>query len=530
MRLLCFSDWRIQPIEDIYRLLNNMDEKPDFILYGGDDIDRFQEELTNHFSQIAKLSRQGHILVVAGNDDSVLLKTVFKSEGIIDLHDSCFSFDNFAFLGLEGSTRGPGLLQYSEKEVNKHLEKQLKESNGKTFIVLSHTPPFGTLDLGIRFADPVAGVTHIGSTALRDFVTKSQPALVICGHAHSQGRRIDRIGRTSVLNIASHDSPGSAGNFALVEINESGHCAFSFIGTEDLLPPNSLLNIHGVGLLVQKALDQAGIKNIDQLLEAPDLYKISDLSSLPFLTICRIKAKAKAFKAGQPFKIKDFSLDFNEVVFFDIETDTACERVWLIGALSKNGFKQFYADDWIDEPLMLRNFLSYLKLTPNALLVSYSGTNFDRNVIEKALRRQHLDYKSFLAFRHIDLSLIIKDCFIFPTQSYALKNLAAHLNYKFKHPELNGFLVAIEYMRHIIDKIPLNPIFLEYNEDDVRSLPFIIEELKKLNQESKTNSIAEISKTDKQKSFREFVEELQLQGIKGEKYREKIAEWNNQHK
>lgn len=107
MRLLCFSDWRIQPIEDIYRLLNNMDEKPDFILYGGDDIDRFQEELTNHFSQIAKLSRQGHILVVAGNDDSVLLKTVFKSEGIIDLHDSCFSFDNFAFTGLKGQLVGP---------------------------------------------------------------------------------------------------------------------------------------------------------------------------------------------------------------------------------------------------------------------------------------------------------------------------------------------------------------------------------------------------------------------------------------
>ncbi len=508
-----------------------MVEKPDFILYGGDDISRFQEECTNHFSQIAKLTRQSRVLAVAGNDDFILSKTVFKSEDIIDLHYSSFSYDNFTFLGLEGSTRGPGLLQYSEKEVGKHLEKQLKESNGKNLIVvLSHTPPYGTLDFGIRFADPVDGVEHIGSTALRDFVTKSQPVLVICGHAHSQGRRIDRIGRTSVLNIASHDSSGSAGNFALVEINESGNCNFSFFDTTDFIPPNSLLNVHGVGPSVEKALDQAGIRNIDQLIEAPDLYKIADLSSLPFPTICRIKAKAKAFKAGQPFKIKDFSLNLNEVVFFDIETDTACERVWLIGVLSKKGFKQFYADNWVDEPLILREFLAYLKLTPNALLVSYSGTNFDRNVIEKALRRLCLDYRSFLAFRHTDLSLEIKDCFIFPSQSYALKNLAAHLSYKFKHQELDGFLVAIEYMRHIIDKIPLNPIFLEYNEDDVRSLPFIIEQLTKLNQESETKSIAEISSTDKQKSFREFIEKLKSQGIKGEQYRERIAEWNNQHK
>lgn len=530
MRLLCLSDWRVQPIEDIYRLLNTMEEKPDFILYGGDDISRFQEESTNHFSEIAKLTRQGYVLAVAGNDDFVLSKTVFRSEGIIDLHDSSFSFGDFAFLGLEGSTRGPGLLQYSEKEVDKHLEKQLKESKGKALIILSHTPPFGTLDFGIRFANAADGVEHIGSTALRDFVAKSQPALVICGHAHSQGNRIERLGRTLVLNIASHDSFGSAGNFAIVEIKESGNCSYSFLDTQDLIPPNSLLNVHGVGPSVEKALVQAGIRTIDQLLDAPDLYKIADLSSLPFPTVCRIKAKAKAFKAGEPFKIKDFSLNLREVVFFDIETDTACERVWLIGVLSKNGFRQFYADTWSDEPSMLRNFLAYLKLIPNAMLVSFSGTNFDRNVIEKALRRLGLDYKSFLAIRHIDLSLEIKDCFIFPNQSYALKNLAAHLSYKFKHPELDGFLVAIEYMRHIIDKIPLNPIFLEYNEDDVRSLPFMIEQLTKLNQESKTNSIAEISSTDRQKSFREYVEQLKSQGITGEKYREKIAEWNTRHK
>jgi hypothetical protein len=129
----------------------------------------------------------------------------------------------------------------------------------------------------------------------------------------------------------------------------------------------------------------------------------------------------------------------------------------------------------------------------------------------------------------MDLALQIKDCFIFPNQSYALKNLAAHLGYEFKYPELDGFLVAIEYHHHVIDGIPLNPMLFDYNEDDVKSLPFMIEQLTKLNQDCKSCSIAEIAITDKQKAYREFVEKLKRQGIIGAEYREKVAEWNKSH-
>ena len=39
MKILAFSDWRIQPLEMIIDLVGT--HKPDMILYAGDDLDRF---------------------------------------------------------------------------------------------------------------------------------------------------------------------------------------------------------------------------------------------------------------------------------------------------------------------------------------------------------------------------------------------------------------------------------------------------------------------------------------------------------
>ncbi len=529
MRLMCFSDWRVQPIEGIYRFLGTLDPKPDVILYAGDDIHRFQRDGINHFSELARFSNQHYTLAVAGNDDDELFKAVFRAEYVHDLHESPVAIGDFAFLGSEGSTSGPAVIKHTEEEVKNQLCEQLNAVKGKTIIVLSHAPPYGTLDLGIRFANPQAGVAHIGSKALRDFIQKTQPALVVCGHSHSQGRQVSYSGRTTVLNIASHDSPGSTGNFAVVDIEPKAGSSVRFYNTEDLIPADSLLNVHGVGPSFNSALSEVGIKTIDQLLEAPDIYKIADASGVPFATVNRIKAKAKALKEDKPFKLRDFEPVVGNVIFFDIETDVACERVWTIGAYSRNEFTRFYADNWQEEQSMLRDFLEYLKLNPHSVLVSFSGTNFDRNVLEKALRRLQLDYKSFLSCRHVDLASQIKECFIFPNQSYALKDLAAHLGYKFKYPDLDGFLVALEYQRHVIDGIPLNQMLLEYNEDDVKSLPFMINHLAKLNQECNATSIAEISITDRQKAYREFIEGLKKQRVTGAEYREKVADWSRNH-
>lgn len=116
MRLLCFSDWRVQPVEDVYGFLNTLDPKPDFILYAGDDVQRFQQDGINHFSELANYTNQRCVLAVAGNDDLALLKLILKKENVQDLHDSAFVFGDFAFLGLEAQPLGQDYFNILKKK------------------------------------------------------------------------------------------------------------------------------------------------------------------------------------------------------------------------------------------------------------------------------------------------------------------------------------------------------------------------------------------------------------------------------
>lgn len=529
MRLLCFSDWRVQPIEEVYRFLHNLKDKPDFILYAGDDLARFADEGTNHFSEMAQYTKQQHVLAVAGNDDFPEVKIVLKSKNVHDLHNSPFVYQNFAFMGVEASTSGPALLQHSEDEVERHLRKQVKTAKDKTLIVLSHSPPYGTLDLGIRFARPEDGVSHIGSTALRDFAMRFSPQLVVCGHCHSQGKLASNLGKVKIVNVSSHDMPGSEGNFAVINIGSPGCVEVEFHDTTEQIASSSLLNLHGVGPAVEEALSEASIKTIDQLVKASNLHEIAGSCGIPIPTLSRLKAKAKSLIEREIYKIKDLRPIVGDVIFFDIETDIACERVWRVGVLRGTEFHKFYADSLEQEKEMLGSFLEYLSHNQEAKLVSFSGVSFDRNVIEKALRRLRLDFRSFLSHIHVDICQQVKECFIFPNQSYALKDLASFLGYKFKYPELCGLLVALEYHRHIQDKTPLDPKLFEYNEDDVRALPFILEKLKALNQAKQSSSIAELAISERQKTFREFVEKLKKERVTGSEYRERVAAWNREH-
>jgi hypothetical protein len=61
-------------------------------------------------------------------------------------------------------------------------------------------------------------------------------------------------------------------------------------------------------------------------------------------------------------------------------------------------------------------------------------------------------------------------------------------------------------------------------------LPDFVLPLGQLNARAKQSySIAELAITEKQKAFREFVENLKRQGVTGSEYRKKVAEWNREH-
>ena len=78
LRLIAFSDWRVQRISDVFNFIKDLDEPVDFILYGGDDVDRFEEEGVNYFTELSEYARQKKCLAVIGNDDLPILKRVLS--------------------------------------------------------------------------------------------------------------------------------------------------------------------------------------------------------------------------------------------------------------------------------------------------------------------------------------------------------------------------------------------------------------------------------------------------------------------
>jgi predicted RecB family nuclease len=322
------------------------------------------------------------------------------------------------------------------------------------------------------------GSHHIGSSALRKFIENIKVSLVICGHCHSNGGLIDRIGDTTIVNVASNDNRGSMGKFAVIKLHNDGEVEVRWHDTRELLDQHSVDRIWGVGNCYSRQLANSGITTIKELASHRSIEALSCSCEIPLKVLWKFQLRARSILEGKILQVSPFAFPEDKIIFIDIETDLACNRVWLIGLLVDGQFTQLYADDWRREKEILIKFLDFLNKYPDYVLVSYSGTRFDYRVLLQALKRQRLKTALLESHEHFDLNCEVKNCFIFPNQSFALKELGAYLQYPFKFPELNGMIVAQKYMKHAEDGEPLDKQIIEYNEDDVKVLPFIISTLK----------------------------------------------------
>jgi len=134
-----------------------------------------------------------------------------------------------------------------------------------------------------------------------------------------------------------------------------------------------------------------------------------------------------------------------------------------------------YADCWGEERAILEEFLEFLDRHHGYTLVSYSGTGFDYRVTQNAARRHGLDTQVMERFPHIDLCTLLRRCFVFPHQGYALKGLGGYLHYGFRQTDLDGLAVALGYKRYIEFGAALDVRVLEYNEDNVLVLWHLVD-------------------------------------------------------
>jgi len=121
--ILAVSDWRSQPIDDLYTILETVEPTPDLLLYAGDDLSRFKTPILTQIILQNSLASQStnNRSMSEGTTTSPSTGPQFDAEFTTDLHRTPYTYEDLVFIGQEGSTQGPGLITYTEDDVQRHL-------------------------------------------------------------------------------------------------------------------------------------------------------------------------------------------------------------------------------------------------------------------------------------------------------------------------------------------------------------------------------------------------------------------------
>lgn len=477
--ILAISDWRSQPIDDIYTILETVEPTPDLLLYAGDDLSRFKDPDTNtdHLAELARLTNEQQTLYVRGNDDfSPPTGPQFNTDYTTDLHRTPYTHKNLVFIGQEGSTKGPGLTTYTESEVQNHLSEHSTAYEDHTPILVTHTPPLGTLDIGNRF-----GQQHIGSKAVKNFIHDIQPPLTVCGHCHQFGGRAETVEDSTVLNIASHDGPNDPGRYAQITIDTSKESLeFEFFDTRHLLG-SRLTDLVQIGRKRVNQFEDIGITSPDEITEE----RRAELEALPGSSswhVDRWIAHRQAYENEEFVVLNESSFDMlheTSPLLIDIETDLDQERIWLVGTYSyrDDEFRQFFDPD--DESELLQDLSSYFDDHSSEPIIYYGGNHFDEQCLTQRFEEHGINDGINHLERAHDLGITVQKEVVGPFNRHKLDVVASALGFEYQDPTVDGFMVGSKYTRYLLDgDEPDWDRLKQYNIDDVTALKTIVDKIK----------------------------------------------------
>lgn len=205
MRLLCITDIHSN-LRQFEKILAN-EPKADLLIIGGDFTNFGQPPEVDHMLDLAQ-AHTPQVLAVAGNCDSAEIDRRLIERGV-SLHARGVRIGDLGFFGV--SAMPPwreGMYHFTEEELDSFLGAGFAQVEGSPkFIIVPHCPPRNS---GV---DRASGFMSVGSTAIRRWMDKVNPVLVICGHIH-EARGQNKIGGTIVVNCG----PAREGNYAVVEI------------------------------------------------------------------------------------------------------------------------------------------------------------------------------------------------------------------------------------------------------------------------------------------------------------------------
>jgi Icc-related predicted phosphoesterase len=472
MNILTFSDWRSQPIEDIFRTVQQYHKEIDLIIYAGDDLGRFLDDDTNYLDELA-VEAGAELGFVRGNDDEPKsFGRPLETERVHDLHSDPYKFGNFIVLGQEGAIgeTAMGFTIYDEEAVEDHLEDLVEGHENRRIILVTHTPPYGILDLGRRY-----GERRLGSEAVRTFAEEIEPDLIVCGHVHQFGGRTRECDFSTIVNIASHDHDSADGRVAFIEVTSRG-VSVSHKTTDDLLK-DPLTKLTQVGDSRAKGLRSHGFEDLEDLTQ--DRWEdLLDIQYIHEWVADRILSHAAAYRRNGPI-ITDpdtFSeLRDRDPILVDIETNLAQDTIWLVGAYNytTDKFVQFFDPD--DEATVCESFYEYVHDHESPTLAYYAGQGFDERMLTERTQHHGNDLSESVGEWQDICNLARKSVFV-PDEGHDLDTIATGLGYDFTHPDMSGFDVGAAYAGYRQDGTePEWDQYLEYNQDDVLAMKHVVD-------------------------------------------------------
>ncbi len=189
MRLLLFSDVHLN--ENHCQKLVKLSSEADVVVGAGDycSLRRNLDKVIGWLSVIKKPT-----VLVPGNAESYeeLVDGCKNWSSSKVLHANGVQIQGRLFYGIGGGIPTTPFGSWSWDFTEEQAESMLKDCP-RDAILITHSPPKGILDRS-SFG------MHLGSKAIKKYISERSPELVICGHIHESGGKIQKEGRTTVIN------------------------------------------------------------------------------------------------------------------------------------------------------------------------------------------------------------------------------------------------------------------------------------------------------------------------------------------
>lgn len=134
------------------------------------------------------------MIFVAGNNESFdeLKAACAGSPHIHVSHGTSIELNGHTFFGLGG---GVPLTPFGDWsfDLDETEAARLLESCPRSAVLVSHSPPFGTLDVS-------GSGQHLGSRSVLKCIEEKAPQLVVCGHIHASAGKSELLENTPVVN------------------------------------------------------------------------------------------------------------------------------------------------------------------------------------------------------------------------------------------------------------------------------------------------------------------------------------------